>query len=77
MKANITSISYYLPEKVEGLSDLQHDNPDWDVQKIFEKTGIRTRHIASSDQTASDLAYIAAEQLLSDTERRQIGRAHV
>ena len=71
MKAKITSISYYLPEKVEGLSDLQHDNPDWDIQKIFEKTGIRTRHIASSDQTASDLAYIAAEQLLSDTERRR------
>ena len=71
MKVKITSISYYLPEKVEGLSDLQHDNPDWDVQKIFEKTGIRTRHIASSDQTASDLAYIAAEQLLSETERRR------
>ena len=71
MKVNITSISYYLPEKIEGLSDLQHDNPDWDIQKIFEKTGIRTRHIASSHQTASDLAYIAAEKLLSDTERRR------
>lgn len=71
MKVNITGISYYLPEKVEGLLDLENDNPDWNIQKIFEKTGIRTRHIASSDQTASDLAYIAAEQLLSDTERRR------
>ena len=66
MKVNISGISYYLPEKVEGLNDLQHDNPDWDMRKILEKTGIRTRHIAASDQTASDLAYIAAEKLLSE-----------
>lgn len=70
MKVKISSISYYLPEKVEGLDDLQHDNPDWDMQKLLEKTGIRTRHIASPDQTAADLAYIAAEQLLSGTELR-------
>jgi len=70
MKVKISSISYHLPEKTEGLDDLQRDNPDWDVPKLLEKTGIRTRHIASSDQTASDLAYIAAEQLLCDTQIR-------
>lgn len=70
MKVKISSISYHLPEKTEGLDDLQRDNPDWDMPKVFEKTGIRTRHIASSDQTASDLAYIAAEQLLCGTQIR-------
>ena len=70
MKVKISSISYHLPEKIEGLDDLQRDNPDWDMPKLLEKTGIRTRHIASSDQTASDLAYIAAEQLLCDTQIR-------
>ena len=70
MKIKISSISYHLPEKTEGLIDLQCDNPDWDMPKVFEKTGIRTRHIASSDQTASDLAYIAAEQLLFGTQIR-------
>ena len=70
MKVKISSISYHLPEKTEGLDDLQRDNPDWDMPKLLEKTGIRTRHIASSDQTASDLAYIAAEQLLCDTQIR-------
>jgi len=70
MKVKISSISYHLPEKTEGLIDLQRDNPDWDMPKLLEKTGIRTRHIASSDQTASDLAYIAAEQLLCDTQIR-------
>ena len=70
MKVKISSISYHLPEKTEGLIDLQRDNPDWDMPKLLEKTGIRTRHIASLDQTASDLAYIAAEQLLSDTQIR-------
>ena len=70
MKVKISSISYHLPEKTEGLDDLQRDNPDWDMPKLLEKTGIRTRHIASSDQTASDLAYTAAEQLLCDTQIR-------
>ena len=70
MKVKISSISYHLPEKTEGLNDLQRDNPDWDMPKLLEKTGIRTRHIASSDQTASDLAYTAAEQLLCDTQIR-------
>ena len=70
MKVKISSISYHLPEKTEGLIDLQRDNPDWDMSKLLEKTGIRTRHIASSDQTASDLAYIAAEQLFCDTQIR-------
>ena len=70
MKVKISSISYHLPQKTEGVDDLQRDNPDWDMPKLLEKTGIRTRHIASSDQTASDLAYIAAEQLLCDTQIR-------
>ena len=70
MKVKISSISYHLPQKTEGVDDLQRDNPDWDMPKLLEKTGIRTRHIASSDQTASDLAYTAAEQLLCDTQIR-------
>ena len=70
MKVKISSISYHLPQKTEGVDDLQRDNPDWDMPKLLEKTGIHTRHIASSDQTASDLAYIAAEQLLCDTQIR-------
>ena len=59
MKVKIDSNAYYLPEKKEGDKDLLLDNPDWDMSKITEKTGISTRSIASSNQTAVDLAFKA------------------
>ena len=31
-------------------------NPSWDVEKIYEKTGIKNRYIADSNETATDLA---------------------
>lgn len=64
MKIKISAISYYLPEAVEGLEVLACDNPTWDMPKLFAKTGIRNRHIASLGQTASDLAFEAASNLL-------------
>lgn len=46
---------------------------DWTAQKIFEKTGIKSRYIASEDECASDLAVAAAEKLLSGRDRSRIG----
>jgi 3-oxoacyl-[acyl-carrier-protein] synthase-3 len=58
--------AYYLPEKKEGDKDLLLDNPDWDMSKISEKTGIFSRSIASPHQTAVDLAFEAGDKLLKD-----------
>ena len=66
MKVKIDSNTYYLPEKKEGDNDLKRDNPDWDMSKISEKTGVFTRSIASSQQTAVDLALKAGDKLLED-----------
>ena len=66
MKIKISSISYYLPEAVEGLDVLGRDNPGWDIPKLFTKTGIRNRHIAALGQTASDLAFEAGSMLLRE-----------
>jgi len=45
---------------------------DWTAEKIFEKTGIRSRYIASADECASDLAAGAAEKLLKGRERSTV-----
>lgn len=65
-EAFIKAISYYLPEKVVTNADLVKDFPEWTVEKIAEKIGVRSRHIASENETAGDLAVKAAELLFAD-----------
>jgi len=71
MNVKIDSNEYYLPEKKEGDKDLLLENPDWDMSKIAEKTGILTRSIASSNQTAVDLAFEAGMKLLKDVSSKE------
>jgi 3-oxoacyl-[acyl-carrier-protein] synthase III len=66
IKAAIRSINYYLPEKTLTNDELAKDFPEWPVEQILKKTGISTRHIAAEDETASDLAYHAAQSLFSE-----------
>jgi 3-oxoacyl-[acyl-carrier-protein] synthase-3 len=61
--AKIGPIAVHLPEKVETNDDLQREHPGWDMQLIFEKTGIGARHIAAPDECASDLAVAACQKL--------------
>ncbi|QDT05772.1 3-oxoacyl-[acyl-carrier-protein] synthase 3 protein 1 [Rubripirellula lacrimiformis] len=61
--AQIGKIAVHLPERVETNAMLAEEYPRWDLPLIEEKTGIRQRHIAAPDETASDLAVAAAEKL--------------
>ena len=56
MKAYISKIEYYLPEKVE----------ENELGRLRKKTGIERRHICGDDETAADLAYKASEKLFAD-----------
>lgn len=38
---------------------------DWTAEKIYEKTGVRSRRIAAKDETASDLGVAAAQNLFA------------
>ena len=60
----IKAIDYFLPEKQESNKDLAIEHPDWDMDKIVEKTGIHNRYISSMDQCASDLGVEAANKLI-------------
>ena len=64
--ASIKGISYYLPERVVTNEDLLKDFPDWSVEKVYQKVGVSSRHIASDSETAGDLAEKAARRLFED-----------
>lgn len=64
-QAAVTAIEYHLPEGVLTNEDISRAHPEWSMESIYAKTGILSRHIAGSDETAADLAYEAAAKLLS------------
>lgn len=61
----IKGVGMYLPEKVltnDDISEFVDTSHEW----IFDRTGIRQRHIASKDQMTSDLAYMSALDAIQD-----------
>lgn len=64
--AAIGPISVYLPPRVETNEALQAEFPQWNMEAIYEKTGIAARHIAAPDECASDLGVAAAERLFQE-----------
>lgn len=63
MKACIKDIAYYLPKKVVTNEQLVQEFPEWSVEKIVDKVGIKERHVAAEKETAVDMAVSAAEML--------------
>ncbi len=72
MKVYIRDIAYYLPEKVLTNEQLAAEFPEWSTEKIAGKVGISERHIAAPDETASDMAVVAAERLLANGHDRSL-----
>jgi len=64
--AAVGPIAVYLPERVETNAQLKAEFPSWDMDLIFEKTGIAARHIAAPGECASDLAVAASQRLFHD-----------
>ena len=65
MGAFIKDIAYCLPEKVVTNVELEKAFPEWSVDKITNKVGVVERRIAASNETAADLAVMAAEALFT------------
>lgn len=66
MGAYIRAISYYLPERVITNEDLVKEFPEWDVEKVYNKVGVKERHLAGDTETAGDLAEKAALKLFEE-----------
>lgn len=59
-------IQTYFPEKVVTNGDLEKEFPEWTAEKIEQKVGIVSRHVAGPDETPLDLAEQACRKLFSD-----------
>ena len=66
MGAFIKAISYYLPDRVVTNEDLVREFPEWGVEKVYDKVGVKERHLAGEAETAGDLAEKAALQLFEE-----------
>lgn len=66
MSAFIKGISYHLPEQVVTNEDLVKEFPEWDVEKVYNKVGVKERHLAAETETAGDLAEKAARKLFEE-----------
>ena len=65
MKAYIQDIAYYLPTSVLTNEQIAERFPEWSAEKVAGKVGITERHIAADNETATDMAQKAAQQLFA------------
>lgn len=68
MKAFVRAIAYHLPECVVTNEELVAEFPEWTVEKIADKVGVKERHVAAENETALDLAQRACEKFFSENE---------
>lgn len=64
--AYIKAISYYLPDRVVTNEELVKEFPEWSVDKVAQKVGVDSRHLAADDETAGDMAEKAARKLFEE-----------
>lgn len=64
--AFIKAISYYLPKKELSNEELVKEFPEWSIEKVAQKVGIDSRHLAADDETAGDMAEKAARKLFEE-----------
>ena len=64
--AFIKAITYYLPQRVVSNEELLKDFPEWNVEKVAQKVGVNSRHIAAENETAGDMAEKAARRLFDE-----------
>jgi 3-oxoacyl-[acyl-carrier-protein] synthase-3 len=65
LRAAIRGIASYFPETELTNDRLAEELGDWDAAKIYEKTGIATRHVVAENECASDLGVAAAQKLFA------------
>ena len=68
----ILKISSYLPEKTLSNEELVRDIEGWTPEQVFQKTGIRSRHVAARGETALDLAELVVERCSAARRRMRI-----
>ena len=66
VKVYIKDMAYSLPSKITANQEIVNEFPEWSVEKIAEKVGVDERRVADVEETAADLAVLAAERLFEN-----------
>lgn len=72
MTIKIAEIEYAFPENLITNADIARDNPNWDMSKVSEKTGVLQRYLATENETALDIAIKACEKLFTKVNKSEI-----
>jgi 3-oxoacyl-[acyl-carrier-protein] synthase-3 len=59
----VVDVAYHLPDGTLTNAELHRAHPDWNMDRIEQRTGVRSRHIAAPGETALDLALGACLKL--------------
>ena len=62
----IEEIFYYLPNEPIKNKSIGLKNPSWDMEVLFDKTGVNTRYYANENETALDLSIKACDELFKN-----------
>ena len=68
----ISAIEFKLGSKIETLAQACEHNPDWQADRLFAKTGIMQRHLATPEESPLSLAVDACERVLDDAGRNHV-----
>ncbi len=61
--ASVGPIATYFPDTIEDNEYLGNKFPNWDMELIYAKTGVRVRHISGRNECVSDLGVAAGQKL--------------
>ncbi len=70
MPVGILGIEYHLPDRVETNEDLQRENPDWRMEELGAKLGIKSRRIAAQRKRHATWAMPQRKNCLNETLSR-------
>ena len=69
MGIKITEIEFAVPDNKSDLNNLESEFYPWKTDEILKKTGVNTRHIADTKETALDLAAKASNLILRNQKK--------
>ena len=64
--AAISNFSVYLPKRTRTNQEISEQFPEWDVEKIANKTGIESRHISAENELSSDMAVSVGKKFFQE-----------
>ena len=68
----ISDIQYYLPSRLLSNEDLVSENPDWRMDDIEKKTGIKKLYLSSKDEDVLDLSIKSCKKTLKNFDKNKI-----